>query len=418
MYYKFLAINIVLTASLFISQITVAQDSFPEFKFTGYADARLSYSSGEQSWFDRGVGKTRYGSDAAGHDEWRFNLAEAALLVDTKFSWDFSAFANFQFDPEQKNNVDVVEAFIRYNKLLSSGYRLEARLGIFYPHISLENYGVAWTSPYSITPSAINSWVGEEVKTTGLELNLEKELSNDAISINVGLFGFNDTSGTLLFFRGWALHDNKTSVFGKYYLPDLNIMEGMFNRQDPYTVPHIEVDNRPGYLIGGKWEHFGYFTIDTLYYDNRADPAVLQGGQYGWESDFINIGLTIDYFEQLEIFGQFMKGNTKMGPDLGFRPADADYESYYVMVSHPFGPHRLSLRYDTFKVIDNTLIEIDNNNETGHAWMIAYAVEIFEQQNLVLETLHVNSDRFARSEFTGNTRSKETQIQASYRIVF
>ncbi len=415
---KYLA-PFLITSSLMASSEAMAQDNFPEFNFTGYADARLSYSSGEPGWFDRGVGKTRYGSDAAGNDEWRLNLAEAALLVDAKFSWDFSAFANIKFDPEQTNNVDLVEAYVRYNKLISSGYRLEARLGTFYPHISLENFGIAWTSPYSITPSAINSWVGEEVKTTGLELNIEKELEDNAFSLNAGIFGFNDTAGTLLFFRGWALHDNKIGVFSKYYIPDLDILQGMFFRQDPYTVPHIELDDKPGFFVGGEWENFGFFTANVFYYDNRADPTVLVGGQYGWESDFINVGLTIDYFEDFEIFGQFMKGNTKMGPWLGsFYPADVDYESFYIMASYPFGPHRLSVRYDDFKVIDLTLVDIDNNNETGHAWMVAYAVETFENQNLILELLHVDSDRFYRAEFTGATRGKETQLQASYRVVF
>lgn len=398
-----------------------AQDSFPEFKFTGYGDARLSYSNGEPSWLDRGLGKTRYGSDLSGSDEIRLNLAEAALLMETKFSWEISSFLNVKFDPEQKNSIDVVEAYLKYNKLLDTGYRLEARLGSFYPHISLENFGIGWTSPYSITPSAINSWVGEEVKTTGLEISVEHEFKNHALSINAGLFGFNDPSGTLLFFRGWALHDNKTTLFGEYPIAPLNVISptGMFDQQDPYTVPHLELDNRPGVFAGFNWEYFGLFSLNGLYYDNRGDPSVVINGQYAWETEFVNLGLTIDIFEETEIFGQFMTGNTKMGPWVdGLRPADADYQSFYFMISHPFGIHRLSARFDDFFVTDNSFVEIDNNNEDGHSWMLAYTVEPFEDQHLILEFLHINSNRFARTELGLDAKSKENQLQASYRITF
>lgn len=397
-----------------------AQDSFPEFNFTGYADARISYSSGEPSWFDRGLGKTRYGSDANGNDEIRLNLAEAALLIDTKYTWDLSSFINIKFDPEQTNNVDLVEAYFKYSKLMDAGFRFEARLGSFYPHISLENYDIAWTSPYSITPSAINAWIGEEVKTTGLELNAEKEFEDFAFSANAGIFGFNDTAGALLFYRGWSLHDSKTTIFSDFYLPDVEVISptGLFPNQAYHTSPHLELDNRPGYFVGGSFEYYGMFTLSTLYYDNRARPDVLKNGQYGWESDFLNIGLTIDLFEDTEIFGQFMRGNTKMGPDMGFFPADVDYESYYVMLSHTMGPHRVSVRYDDFMIIDNTLIEINNNYENGHAWLLAYSAETFDDQRLILEILHLSSWRPDRPEFGLPYRTNETQLQASYRVIF
>ncbi len=399
-----------------------AQDSFPEFNFTGYADARLSYSSGAPSWLDRGLGKTRYGADAAGNDEIRANLAEAALLIDTKYSWELSSFVNLKFDPEQKNSVDVVEAFFRYDKLMDAGFKLDARLGVFYPHMSLENWGIAWTSPYSITPSAINSWIGEEVKTTGLEITIEKELEENAFSFTAAAFGFNDPSGTLLYFRGWALHDSKTTVFGEFPLPESRSISpvGLFNNQDPYTVPNLELDNRPGYYVGFSWENFGNFTVSGQYYDNRGDPEVLRGGQYAWETDFLNVGLTLDFFEETEIFGQFLKGNTKMGPimALGLRPADVDYESFYIMVSHPFGDHRISARFDDFSTSDNSFVMYDNNNESGQSWMLAYTVEPFENQHLILELLHVNSDRAGRGQLGNPVNLKENQLQASYRVIF
>ena len=43
------------------------------------------------------------------------------------------------------------------------------KAGAFFPAISLENDDLGWTSPYTLTPSAINSWIGEELRTIGSE---------------------------------------------------------------------------------------------------------------------------------------------------------------------------------------------------------------------------------------------------------
>ena len=134
--YVFVAAGLMISAS----STAQAQESFPEISFTGYADARLSYSIGdEQSWLNGGLGKTRYGADQNDDNITRINLAEVALINEIKFNWNFSSFLNVKFDPKQSNSADIVEAYLKYNKLLDNGYRVEARLGTFYPHISLEN---------------------------------------------------------------------------------------------------------------------------------------------------------------------------------------------------------------------------------------------------------------------------------------
>ena len=193
----------------------------------------------------------------------------------------------------------------------------------------------------------------------------------------------------------------------------------MFNLQAWNTIPHTELDDRPGYFIGFNWEKFGYFTLNGLYYNNRANPETLIEGQYGWQTDFLNIGLTIDYFEEIEIFGQFMKGNTKMGTWMnGLRPADADYQSFYILASHEFGKHRIYARFDHFEITDLTFVEMNDNNENGHSFMVAYALEVLEDQRLILEALHVNSTRADRIDFSLPNNSNETLLQASYRDTF
>jgi hypothetical protein len=224
-----------------------------------------------------------------------------------------------------------------------------------------------------------------------------------------------------LAFRGWALQDSKTTIFGQFPLPPVHSIgpNGKLAVQDPYVVPHLEVDNKIGYYGGLSWEYFGYFSLNGLYYNNRGDREAVIGGQYGWETEFLNIGLSVDLFEDIEIFGQFLNGNTKMGGLVhGEIAIDTDYDSFYILASKTFDKHRISIRFDDFSVSDNTLVYYDNNNETGHSWMVAYSVDLFDQQRLMLEFLHVNSDRANRAEHGFATQSKENLIQASYRITF
>ncbi|MCC3861080.1 hypothetical protein [Pseudemcibacter aquimaris] len=415
------AIFVVSMFGMGIATNANAQESFPEVKFSGLGDARVSYSSGEPGWLDGGYGKTRYGSDPNGNDEVRLNLSELSLMMNTQFNWELSTFVHAKFDPEQKNDIDLVEAYAKYSNLFENGIRTEARLGIFYPHMSMENIDIAWTSPYSITSSAINSWIGEEIKTTGLEIFIEKEFEESALSFTGTVFGLNDPAGTLLAFRGWALQDSKTTLFGEFPLPPVHSIgpDGKLALQDPYVVPHLEVDDRVGYVVGFDWESFGLFSINSQFYNNRGDREAVIGGQYGWETEFINIGVSLDMFEDFEIFGQYMKGNTKMGGLVhGEIAVDVDYDSFYILASKTYDIHRFTVRYDHFAADDNTLVGYDNNKETGHAWLFAYSADLFENQKLMLEYLHVDSDRANRAEHSPITRVKENQVQASYRVRF
>jgi hypothetical protein len=70
----------------------------------------------------------------------------------------FSAIATTGDD--EQNPVDITEAFIEWRPYPQSQWRWRAKLGAFYPPISLENRGVGWQSLYSLSPSAINTWVG------------------------------------------------------------------------------------------------------------------------------------------------------------------------------------------------------------------------------------------------------------------
>ena len=76
--------------------------------------------------------------------------------------------------------------------------------------VSLENDGVAWSPTRTLTASALNSWIGEEVRVTGLEASLELFLPTADLALTGAVFGGNDPCGSLLAWRGWAVGDRQT----------------------------------------------------------------------------------------------------------------------------------------------------------------------------------------------------------------
>ena len=74
--------------------------------------------------------------------------------------------------------------------------------------VSLENRGVGWSDVYSITPSALNTWTGEEFRTIGAELEGRWLGASHGYLGDVALvgavYGWNDPAGALIADRGYA----------------------------------------------------------------------------------------------------------------------------------------------------------------------------------------------------------------------
>lgn len=397
----------------------IAQDSLPAISVRGLIDARLVLTDNTLSWEDRGLGKTRWGGDASGNSRVIGRIAEASLIFLPKFSWDWSGVVHVKVDSQQKQPVDIIEAFLRYKPVPKSEYRYEAKIGAFFPPISLENKGIAWTSPYTITSSAINTWVGEELKTLGGELTVTREFDDFDISLTGSAFIANDPAGTLLAWRGWALHDREAGIFDQLPLAPIRSIEpgGSVERQAPWVEPFHQIDTRVGGYVGLTIDHYALGKLSLLYYDNQSFDRAFDGFQYAWDTYFSSAGYETTLPGDIELLSQFMIGNTSMGtrPLLGSK-VDNDYWSTYLLLSKRFGKHRLSIRYDHFEVEDDDLTPDDLNQENGNAYTAAYVLRAFEKQRFSFEILHVNSKRPER-EFIGQpVTAKETTVQASYRF--
>jgi hypothetical protein len=415
--------TVALCTTLAVSRAGYAEDSEASIKIGGLLDTRFAATDDTTSWLDYGLGKTRYGG-VRGDSALLARLAAASVYVTADLNAALSVRVHLGIDAEpgasgERGRVDLVEAFAAYRPDLSTRVGLRTRVGFFFPPISLEHRGPAWATYYTITPSAANSWVGEELRTAGAEAGFAFRLGErNTLSLFGAGFGANDPAGSLLAWRGWALGDRVTRISDQVPLaPIPSILPGgAFSRQAEWVGPFQEIDGRIGYYAGGSWTSGGRLELDGLYYNNRGDPTAFDGWQWAWETSFVNAGLRLTLPHRFEILGQYMEGETYVGRT---KRVEAHYRTAYGLASWAFRRHRLSARYDRFDVKDrDNLGALDDNNEDGEAWTGAYIFETARGHRLALELLRVESDRPARATIGLPTRADETLLQASLRIVF
>lgn len=396
-----------------------AADLFSPETLHGLVDLRLSAANGEASFTDGGYGKARFGGGAGGATRVRASVAEAALEWKPRLNWEWSAVIDATAQPGQKHAVDVSQAYIVFKPVPHSDTRFQAKAGLFYPPISLEHDAPVWGVINTITPSAINSWVGEEVKVVGVEGQAEHDFGDQQVSLTGAVFGYDDTSGTLLTYRGWALHDLKSTAGGKFSLPPLSPYAQTV--QDNETYSTLEIDHRVGWYARLEWRPTSALTLDAFHYDNRGNRVgVTPDLQWAWDTRFTNFGARLKVNQQTRILAQLLYGHTYMGfPEgTGGLFADVSFRSAYGLVSHDVGKATLTARADVFDTIDHSLVAIDNNNE--HGWSLTGAVRyaVSTHADVRLEALHVWSDRPGRAYGGLAAKQAQTVFQSSLRLSF
>jgi len=378
-------------------------------------DLRLAAADGEPSWTDGGFGRARFGGDNA-ELEAEAAVAEAALIWRPPIGWNLSGSIVIAAQHEQDQPVDLVEAFLSWRPVPRSATRISGRAGLFWPQVSLEHGGAGWSVADMITPSAINSWIGEEVKVIGVEGSAERDFGGNRISATIGLFGFNDTAGTLLAFRGWALHDQKTTAFSYQPLPTLNPF--MQRVQAAETKPTIELDNRPGFYGRLSWRLAAPVSLDAFYYDNRGDPAAVTDAlQWGWRTRFLNLGARIDFSDRTRLFAQALTGTTDMGPEAGSTCwVETRFRAAYLRLTHEIGRLALSGRLDLFDTRELGMRMGPEENEDGWALTAALRWRLSDRALFIVEAFHVRSDRGARARNSIAPMQSQTVIQSGLRL--
>jgi hypothetical protein len=377
----------------------------------GFVEARaVSSSLDDASWTDGGLAKTRYGEgDPA--------LAFAGAL---SLSWQASAsllaVVDLQAQPQASPQLGVVSAYLRWRPVSTSRWRWSARAGAFFPPVSLENDGVGWTSRWTLTPSAINSWVGEELRTIGAEARLEHRSERfGSIEGGMSVFKWNDPAGDLIAARGWALGDVTSPLNATVREPDA----GNGGDRIGYK-PFVENDGRPGWHADLQWTSASGLRLRLLRYDNRADPnseSEHAGREvYSWRTRFDSFGAELPR-GQWVLAGQWMDGSTIIEPvpDLYF---DTRFRAAYLLAARDAGKWRPALRYDRFRIRNVPDFAGNPMDEDGHAWTLAMNWRPSDAWRLTGEWLRVDSRRGQRAFQGLPARQREQLLQLSLRYQF
>ena len=385
------------------------------FQLTG--DVRLVAVDGERSWVDGGEGKLRSGSD--GDLRVEPQLGNVSLAWQPHFTWSLGATVVGILEGGQRTEAGLSQAFLTFKPMRSSTLALSARAGLMWPPISLEHEGADWHVRDSITPSAINSWVGEEVRPVAAEGTAAFKLGRHTLRLTAAAMAANDTAGTLLTFRGWALHDRVTLAFRRQPMPPLD--GELAEHQAPFTHPLIDLHagfaHRPGYYAKLAWQPPIPVRIELFRYDNRADPIDVNGdGEWGWRTRFDQVAAAANLGGGLQLKTQAMSGTTRMGyAEDGRRWVDGRFRSAYLLASRPIGSIGLAARIEAFDTSNRGSLATDSYDETGWAGMLAAKREWGPVAGLV-ELLHVSSRREERDELGLAPRQRQTQLQTEVRI--
>jgi hypothetical protein len=380
------------------------------FELQGQFDLRAVHADGAASFIYGGSGRLRFDPD---HD----GLRIGQLLLSGRYrlsdAWTFNAVGVSYGDPD-KHPVDLTEMWFEARPFPHGPVRFKWRVGAFHLPASLENRAIGWTTPYSISASAINTWIGEELRVIGTEMEARWKGASRGyfgeVAVTVGVYGWNDPAGDLIAGRGWSMTDRQSTLFGGLGRP----------RESFYR----EIDGRPGYYAGLSWRHHDGVEVRLLRYDNRGDPGATSTDDAAWRTQFTSAGVRWEPGRRWTAIVQTLQGQTYVGPD-----GDPEYQfaasfrSWFALVSRQWGAGRLTARYDHFSMHQRTPDEGEYAlrppaNDDGHGVTLAYLYDFNSSWQVVGEWQQVRSAFPPRAVFREPVGISETQIQLSARYRF
>lgn len=371
--------------------------------FSLSVDFRLIASDARTSYLDGGLGKLRYDEDNDGLQAGRLRAAWDRPLGDS-FALHLDASL---WNADDNNAFDLTEAWIEFRPVPEGAWRSRLKAGAFYAPISLEHRAAGWTNPYLISSSAINTWVGEELRTVGAEYSLEWLGTREGRSFDAGItaaaYAWNDPTGVVLASRGWSLHDRQTGLFSR--------IGESGNGFVPGRVIFEEIDDRVGYYVGAHVRWFDRAELRYLHYDNRGDPAVYEAAinDFAWLTRFDSAGLRVDTADDWSFVVQWMGGDTSAGPGSA---ESWDFDSSFVLASKAFGRHRISARADWFETEHvASMWPPPRLEESGNAWTIGYSFELEPHWHFAVEALEIDSDVSQRAYLGEPADATERQYQ-------
>lgn len=371
-----------------------------DVKLHAFADARLVDAPSPTSFIDGGSGHARYGDGERG-----VRFGAAGVVVTAQLTPALFALVDVQAQRTDRTDLQVPEAFLRYRPVSTSAWRGSVKAGLYFLPISLENDGVGWTSPWTVTPSAINSWVGEEIRGFGAEAREEWRGVAGTFTAGGGLFRHNDVAGNILALRGWSLSDVTYGLGGRLREP---AEAGEREVYDPFHA----IGGRTGWYADAAWKAPAGWELRLLRYDNRADPSAYRlyaGGEklFAWRTRFWSAG-AVWTRGPVTLIAQAMDGDTEVRPDgVSYR---TPFRSAFLLAGWNRGAWRPALRVERFGT--------DNPRERGHAVTAALNWRPRDWLRLTAEWLHVHVDRDASAVIGDPSRQGGEQWQLMARVYY
>ncbi len=392
-----------------------------EIGVEGFLIAREVYSESRRPWLEGGFGRFTVGGEEPGDRSWDF-VGQAQLGLGIWFTDSLRVFAHgrarYDGGDSQGDPVGLAEGYLEFHPSLSYTTSLRIRAGLLFPGTSRENVGPLWSSPYTITLSALNTWTAEELRILGLETRLIVETeSNDEFLVGATAFGFNDPSGSLVSWRGWSMGDRLTVAGEVLPLPPLasfTFPGGFDPQRDDGTRPIDELDHRVGWLGLARWSRYARITLQGAYFDNRGDRR-LYDRQYSWRTRFGVVGGDLHLGPDVVVVGEFLWGDTVMGA-FDASHVQVDIRAAYALVSWATSRTRLTVRYDYFDAVDRDGTE-ERNDDAGQAWTAAFFWNPVEQLRIGLEYVDLDADPRLAAEDSGadpDTDGRRFTIEARF----
>lgn len=390
-----------------------------EHEFKGLIDARLvSVSDESTSYIEGGYGKYNNSADT------QLTLSQLGLQYTAKWENNINVHvvANAYLDGIN-NGIGLTEAFISYKSLPNqTGWRIKSKAGIFYPNISLENIATAWSTPYTLTSSSLNNWVGEELRHTGIQLSVDKlgkfTKSSHNFSFDFALFQNNDTTGAMLSWHGWTIGNRQTLLHEKLVVQPFAARESTLSAQAANSDPFIELDNRWGAHLTSSWKYRNYLIVSAGIYDNNADASIVKSGQYTWDTKFEHLGIKYNFNKQIQFLAQYMTGSTFMQSPYGDKVVENDFNNGFIMFRYLQNKNQYALRFEEFAVKDFDATVGDNNNEYGKSITLSYRYKLNKRSFIHSEYNWVNSSKPARWYIKQDIDLIENQLQLAFRHYF
>jgi hypothetical protein len=373
------------------------------------ADMRLVDSDGQRSLFDGGFGALRYDRE---HDGVQVGRLRAALTQPLGDVWAVKVDASY-YGQDDAHPLGVTEAYLEYRPYPVDGWRTRVRIGAYYPPVSLEDSASGWASPYTLSNSALDSWLGEEVRTIGVEGQLEwlgTKLGHDFdLGMTGAIFGWNEPAGTVVGTGGFSMNDFQTAIPQGY-------VGGRGAAAFPEQPIFHEIDGHEGFYVGADARYLDRVTLIALHYDDRANPtAVDLAGNEAWDTHFNSAGVQVDVGGGWTAIVQWLAGTTAVvysGEAYSY-----PFHARFALISREWGRNTVSARYDVFGIESNA--DDDLGAESGHAWTVAYIFNQSLRWRFALEWLHVTSDSAARVvvlDEPAYARENQTQLSVRYTI--